>query len=125
MPTTNYVFHNQNPEGQRINDCVSKAISLATGLSYKTVNRLLAIVAQQYECDKLCVSCYQNLLTNYFGYKRYNCKKGTIVKDVLLDFPDDVLIIRIPGHLTCAKHGVILDTWDCTDFEVDCIWIID
>lgn len=103
---------------------MSRAIGLATGLSYRAVNRLLSITAQNFECDKLCVDCYQNLLSRYFGFKRYNCKSGTLVKDVIADFPDDVLIIRIEGHLTCSRFGTLMDTWDCLDYEVDCFWIV-
>lgn len=122
---SDYIYYNHNPENYRINDCVSRAIGTGTGLSYKTVNRLLAIVAEQYECDKLCVCCYKHLLSHYFGYKKYNCKPGTSVLDVSKEFPNDTLIIRIEGHLTCAKNGKVYDTWDCSNYEVDCFWIVD
>jgi hypothetical protein len=121
---SDYEYYNHNPEGERISDCVSRAIGTATGLSYKTVNRLLSKTAENFECDKLCVCCYKHLLSQLFGYEKYNCKPGVLVKDVLKDFNDCTLIIRIAGHLTCAKNGVILDTWNCSDYEVDCFWIV-
>lgn len=103
---------------------MSRAISLATGLSYKTTNRLLGIVAQTLDCDKLCVCCYKHLLSHYFGFKKYKCEAGTLVKDVLNDFADDIIIIRIEGHLTCGEYGKLKDTWNCADYEVDCLWIV-
>ena len=121
---SDYKYHNRNPVGARISDCVSRAISEATGLSYKTVNRLLAQVAEIHGCEKLCVCCYKHLLSHFLGYKKYNCKSGTLVSDVIRDFSDCTVIIRIQGHLTCAKNGVLLDTWDCSDREVDCFWIV-
>ena len=119
-----YEYYNRNPDGKRISDCVSRAISLATGLSYKTTNRLLSITAEKFGCDKLCVCCYKHLLTHYFGFKRYNCKPGTLVSDVVYDFSDSIVIIRIQGHLTCAKYGTLLDTWSCLDREADCLWVV-
>lgn len=121
---SDYEYYNHNPSGARINDCVSRAIGTATGLSYKTANRLLSQVGEMLNCDKLCVCCYKHLLSHILGYEKYICKSGTLVEDVLRDFSDSVLIIRIEGHLTCAKYGVLLDTWKCVDKEVDCFWIV-
>ena len=121
---SDYKYHNRNPEGARINDCVSRAISEATGLSYDATNRLLTTVADVYECEKLCVCCYKHLLSHFLGYKKYICKSDVSVSDVIRDFSDCIVIIRIEGHLTCAKNGVLLDTWDCSDREVDCFWIV-
>ena len=121
---SDYKFYNHNPTGARISDCVSRAIGTATGLSYKAVNRLLSQVAEIYQCDKLCVCCYKHLLSHFLGYKKYTCKAGTLVEDVLEDFSDFTVIIRIEGHLTCAKNGVLLDTWNCRDRNVDCFWIV-
>ena len=121
---SDYKYHNQNPLDARISDCVSRAISNATGLSYNATNRLLSTVAEIYECDKLCVCCYSHLLSHFLGYKKYVCEQNTLVSDVVKDFQDDVLIIRIDGHLTCAKHGRLLDTWDCSNREVDCFWVV-
>lgn len=121
---SDYKYYNHNPDDARISDCVSRAIGAGTGLSYKTVNRLLSKTAEIFECDKLCVCCYKHLLSHTFGYDRYICRRGITVSDVIEDFNTSTLIIRIQGHLTCAKNGVLLDTWDCSDKEVDCFWIV-
>ena len=121
---SDYRYYNHNPEDARISDCVSRAIGAGTGLSYKTVNRLLAKTAEMLNCDKLCVCCYKYLLSHFFGYDKYICSSGILVQDVIEDFPNDTLIIRITGHLTCAKNGELLDTWNCLDREVDCFWIV-
>lgn len=121
---SDYRYYNHNPDSYRINDCVSRAIGTATGLSYKTVNRLLAITSEAYDCDKLCVCCYKHLLSHYFGYAKHNCKGNITVAEIIDDYPQDTLIIRVTGHLTCAKNGVLLDTWNCSDCVVDCFWIV-
>lgn len=119
-----YEFYNHNPEGNRISDCVSRAIGTATGLSYTTTNRLLANTAQQLDCDKLCVCCYEHLLSEVLGFTRYCCEYKLTVRDIAKEFSEDVLIIRVNGHLTCAKYGTVLDTWDCSSRLVDCFWVI-
>lgn len=122
---SDYVYYNHNPDDYRINDCVSRAIGTGTGLSYRAVNRLLSIVAETYECEKLCVCCYKHLLSHYFGYEMVKCKFNKTVKMLIDEYPTETLIIRLEGHLTCAKNGKLLDTWDCSDFDVDCFWIVD
>lgn len=121
---SDYKYYNHNPEDSRVSDCVTRAIGGATGLSYKTVSRLLARTAQSLECDKLCVCCYKHLLTHTLGFKAYRCGGNITVKDVAKEFDNEILIIRIQGHLTCAKYGVVFDTWDCSDREVDCFWVV-
>lgn len=118
-----YKYYNRNPENFNMNDCVCRAISTVSGLSYETTNRLLTRIAKKYDCDKLYCSCYSHLLTHVFGYEKYICKTDKTIADVIHDFPNNKLIIRIKGHLTAAIKGKIYDTWDCSDKLVDCFWI--
>ena len=108
-----------------INDCVCRAISTATGLKYEAVNNLLELTASENSCDKLCICCYDNLLTGTLCYRRINCNFQQTVSDVATTYSNNTLIIRIEGHLTCSIHGVIVDIWECTDDLVDCFWIIN
>ena len=55
------------------------------------------------------------------GAKREN----KTVLEIARDNPDKTLIIRISGHLTCAKSGTIYDIWDCTNEIVDVYWIVE
>lgn len=120
----NYRYYNRNPYDIRINDCVCRAISTATNLSYIAVDRLLSKTAKRNKCAKLCVCCYDNLLSGKLGYQKYKCKNGETVADIVKSFPNNKLIIRIDGHLTSAAYGMLYDTWNCSDKIVDCFWII-
>lgn len=122
---TKFLYYNRNPYKIRMNDCVCRAISTATNLSYIAVDRLLSAVARRHKCPKLCVCCYEHLLSGEFKYKKYRCKNNETVSDIVKDFPNDILIIRIDGHLTSSINGKLYDTWDCYDRAVDCFWIID
>jgi hypothetical protein len=117
-------FHNHNPDNAIEEDCVCRAISMATGLKYKAVNNLLALSADYNHCDRLCLCCYRHLLEDVLLYNGYDCDFERTVYDVVERHSDKKLLIRIDGHLTCSIYGTIVDIWDCSDELVDCFWIV-
>jgi hypothetical protein len=119
-----FEYYNRNPEGKREQDCVCRAISTATGLEYQAVDRALEFVAENYECDKLCLCCYYHLLEKVFGYIRIDCNFEVTVNELVKLHPCEKLIIRVQSHLTCGVFGKTFDIWDCTDELVDCYWIV-
>lgn len=116
-----YQFYNAEPEGERLEDCVIRAMSLALQAPYYRIVDLLSKNGEYYSCEEVCLTCYEKLLQNLGFTKQmaYNKK----VKDVAK--LGSVVLIRIPGHLTCSIDGVVFDIWDCSEKEVDCYWIID
>ena len=125
MAKDNYMYYNRNPRDIHTQDCVCRAISTATGLKYEAVNNLLDLTADENECEKLCVCCYEYLLTGTLCYHCKHCNFKRTVSDVAQSYPRNKLIIRVKGHLTCSIFGTILDIWDCNDELVDCYWIVD
>lgn len=121
---TNFHYHNQNPQNEVGEDCVTRAISLASGLSYKVVGNLLELIAEKNNCEKLCVCCYHHLLEDIFDYRVKYVKDGKRVGEIAKEYPNNRLIVRIEGHLTCCMYGVCFDIWDCTEEKVDCFWIV-
>ena len=119
-----YLYYNREPNEEEKDDCVCRAISTATNLKYEAVENLLKLTAEEYRCDKLCVSCYENLLSNIFCYPIRYCKNGETVGNIAKMYSDRKVIIRIDGHLTCGFYSTVLDIWDCTDKKVDCYWVI-
>ena len=120
-----YRYYNRRPDGAEIEDCVCRAISTATGLKYEAVENLLALTSCNYECDKLSVDCYHNLLDGTLCYKQRTCKHNETVGELSERYRDKRLIIRINGHLTCSLYGTIVDIWDCTNKTVDVFWIVE
>lgn len=116
-------FYNRNPHKYRLNDCVCRAISTATGLNYKAVDNLLKLTANTYTCEPLCVCCYNYLLENILNYERRDSTNKT-VSDIADIYNDRTVIIRIEEHLTVAVKGTILDTWNCSKEIVDCYWLV-
>lgn len=122
---TDYQYYNHNPNNLVLKDCVCRAISTATSLKYEAVNNLLELTANDNNCEKLCVCCYDYLLTDTLCYRRMDCDFKYNVSEVASQYPRNKLIIRVEGHLTCSIFGTILDLWDCLDELVDCYWIVD
>ena len=48
-----YKYHNENPNGYHIPDCVIRAIKLALNIPYYKVVELLALNGKEFKCDCL------------------------------------------------------------------------
>ena len=122
---SNYTYYNRNPKHDIKEDCVCRAISTATGLEYNSIINLLSWTSAIYDCDKLNVGCYCNLLNEVFKFRCYVCYEGEDVSYIARCFPRSKLIIRVEGHLTCSMYGNISDIWDCSKEIVDKFWIVE
>lgn len=69
-----YKVYNRNPEGDRLPDCVTRAISLGTGADYRDVQKMLHINGDEKDCDDLCVECYSHMLDE-IGYPKLDGNK--------------------------------------------------
>lgn len=123
MSKNNFLYRNVNPDNESINDCVTRAISTATGLKYHAVENLLVLSANKFGCDALVMSCYQNLLEKVLCYRGHDCH-GEKVGDIAERFSKHKVLIRIDRHLTCSMHGIIWDLWDCSEKRATKYWVI-
>ena len=119
------MYFNARPDREREEDCVCRAITVATGLRYETIEKLLAMIGDYFDCDELFVECYARLLEDIFGYKSVKCFHAETVEDIARDYPNNKVLIRINGHLTVAMFSLILDTWDCSQELADRFWIVE
>lgn len=122
--TNDFLYHNVNPDKSVEEDCVTRAISLASGMPYKAVSKLLDITSMEHECDRLCVCCYHHLLEDTLGYRVKFVNGYNTVGEVAEEYKRNAIIVRIEGHLTACMYGVCVDIWDCTKEKVDCLWIV-
>lgn len=116
-----YRFYNKNPLNKYEDDCVIRAISCATNKSWDYVYDYLSDIAQ-YEgtlMDK------RDFVRNYLDrtYQRLDGIKGKVGYVSAL-FSDSIVLITMDGHITCSKYGIIYDTFDCRDREVEDIWLV-
>lgn len=121
---TNFIFYNANPKYERIGDCVIRAISLALNKNYYDILYELFSISNYFNCDMIVRDCYMNLLNNEYNLKNLD-GMGKTVDEVVDDFRDNVLIMRLEGHLTMSKYGDVIDTWDTRNEIVDNFWIVE
>ena len=118
-----FIYTNVNPEQLLINDCVTRAISLATDSDYFDIQEKLYLTSSLFSCDRLSVQCYENLLENVFGCEPVYCY-GMTVGEFAEDNPVGVFLVRIQGHLTTIIDGDIRDTWDTSNEICDLAWYV-
>lgn len=121
---TDFLYYNANPSKKIEKDCVTRAIAVATKIPYKAVGELLKSTAEKNGCDELCVCCYHTLLEDTLGYEVKFPQNSKTVIEIAKQYRENVLIVRIKGHLTSCFYGTCVDIWDCTQEEVDCFWIV-
>lgn len=116
-----FKYYNENPLNRYEDDCVIRAISCATDRSWDYVYDYLSDIAQ-YEgtlFDK------REFVRNYLDrtYKRLDGIYGTVGEASGM-FPNNTLLITMQGHIVCSKNGIIYDTFDCRDREVEYVWLV-
>ena len=116
-----YKYYNANALNRYEDDCVIRALSCATGKSWDYVYDYLSDIAQ-YEGTLLDK---REFVRNYLDrtYKRIPNMYGKVGK-VSAIFPNNTLLITMNGHITCSKDGIIYDTFDCRDAEVEDVWLV-
>lgn len=115
-----FVYYNRNPDGDKENDCVTRAISLACDLPYSKVRKMLYHTAKLLNCEKLCIMCYKFLIEDVLKCKRVNCD-GMYPADFADLNPGGVYLLRMNGHICCLMHGAIYDIFDSRYMD----WLTD
>lgn len=116
-------YLNINPLSLTESDCVTRAIALATGYSYTEIQDKLYYISQLLECERLCVCCYQHLLSDVFKYDKVYCHNMT-VSEFAQQHPKGIYLIRMPGHLSVLVNGMVYDTWDCSYETLTDVWCV-
>lgn len=119
-----YVYYNVNPLSLEEQDCVIRAISLATSTPYEEVISLLEETKDTFQCEALCMCCYSYLLDNYFKFDKIKVS-GMTSKEVAKIHPYGIYLIRMDGHLSCMINGCVYDIWDCSNEIITDCWKVD
>ena len=116
-----YRFYNANARGLFENDCTVRAISMATGKSWDDVYEHLSDIAQ-FEGTMMDD---RNFINRYLSTKYEEVPYlSETVGEVAEDYPDNILLITMNGHITCSKYGVIYDSFDPSDKIAENAWIV-
>ena len=114
-------YWNVNPQGEKHNDCVTRAITFATKLPYPKIRKKLYHTAKLLECAKLCPTCYSFAIQEVFGGVPVHCE-GMTIGEFADKHPKGTYLIRIKGHLTVIQDNICYDLWNCLNRECDLAW---
>lgn len=117
------IYYNRNPDGNKESDCVTRAISLASGLPYSSVRKKLYHMSELLNCEKLCVCCYRHLLDDIFKYPRVECE-GYTVEEFADMHPQGSYLVRMSGHITTIIDGNIWDIFNCGKELCTDAWLV-
>jgi hypothetical protein len=117
----NFRYYNVNPNGEHRNDCVTRAISLASGMSYAETRKKLRSVATLFDCERICMSCYKHLIENVLYCKPLDCD-GMTVEEFADMHPYGTYLVRMNQHISCIIDNTIYDIFNCRDHLLTNAW---
>lgn len=112
-----FIETNANPFGANIDDCIIRAITLATEKDYQEVFDGLCNIAdeKEWDIDELRT---MDVYLKSLGWESYEID-GYIptVKQYANKFTDPSIVI-VRGHATFTKDGNVYDTWSPNRYKV-------
>jgi hypothetical protein len=113
----------------RTNDCVTRAIAIATGISYQTVYDAINEIGELDDSGSnarmgVFKSTYNEYLGSLGWFWTPTMKVGQGCKVHLHpeELPSGILVVKVSRHLTVVKDGVIHDTEDCSREGKRCVY---
>lgn len=119
-----------------VGDCVTRAISIASGKDYKEVYDAINELAKSERITKrkkgrssarngVYKDTAKAYIENVLGWKWHptmNIGQGCKVHMKSDELPSGVIIVRLSKHLACIKDGVLYDTYDCSREGTRCVY---
>ena len=112
-----FIETNANPYNVNIDDCIIRAITLATGKQYFDVFDDMIKIAddKDWEIDEIRTA---NEYLKGLGWQMYDVLgKAPTVKQYSKMYSDPEIVV-VNGHATFTKDGNIYDTWNCSRYHV-------
>ena len=110
-----YVYFNPNPAGQRVGDCVIRAISKLTGQDWEQT--YIGVAVQGYiSYDMPSSNAVWAEYLRRRGFRRYvipdTCPNCYTVKDFCIDNPQGAFLLATGSHVVTVIDGDYYDAWD-------------
>lgn len=115
-----YKYYNANVNGNFVNDCVIRAISIAENKSWTETYDELSRIAKTNGILLDDVNFVETLLD--YRYFRVPTYKNESVGDFILKHPKGTYLITMNGHITVSINGTIYDTFDCRKRILKDVW---
>lgn len=110
-----WIKTNANPHNKRVGDCVVRAISTATGMTWHQVYAALYRLGW-YESDMMNSNKVWGLYLYLLGFDPFilpdACPECVTVREFTKFFPTGTYIIGTGSHAVAVIDGDYYDTWD-------------
>ena len=120
-----WVRCNPNPLGKQANDCVVRAIAIATERSWKDVYQDLCRMGR-IECDMPSSNAVWGLYLQEEGFRQFllpeSCPRCVTVRAFSERFPMGTYIIGTGTHAVTVMDGDYYDSWDSGDEVPTYFW---
>lgn len=123
-----WVKYNPNPLGKAANDCVVRAIAVATERSWQDVYEDLCRMGR-IECDMPSSNAVWGLYLQKMGFRQFllpeSCPRCVTVRAFCERFPFGTYIIGTGHHAVACIDGSYIDSWDSGDEVPTIFWKVD
>ena len=117
--------YNPNPQGNRVGDCVIRAISKITNQTWEKTYCELVIYGLMM-CDMPSANHVWGKYLKDKGYKRHipadDCPDCYTVEDFANEHFKGKFILALNGHVIAVEDGSWFDTWNSKDEIVQYYW---
>jgi hypothetical protein len=115
IPVQKWVSYNANPDGDRVGDCVIRALSAALGKTWEET--YVGVCVQGFLMrDMPSADRVWGAFLRSQGFRRHLIDADPAdcytVRDFCEDHPDGEYILAISGHVVFVRNGCYMDSWD-------------
>ena len=120
-----FIKTNPNPNGMYVEDCVIRAIAIATNRSWDDIFVHLCLQAFIMKNMPSVNKVWGNYLSS-IGFERYSlpitCPDCYTIRDFCNDNPVGIFILATGSHVVAVIDGDYYDAWDSGDEMPIAVW---
>lgn len=120
-----YIHANPNPNGMYVEDCVIRAIAIATNRSWDDIFVHICLQAYIMKNMPSVNKVWGNYLSS-IGFVSYpvldRCPDCYTIRDFCRDYPFGTFILATGSHVVCVIDGDYYDAWDSGDEQPISVW---
>ena len=124
-----FSYLNLHPQQKKVRDCVKRAIAFVSDTPYEQIAKELNELKKEIKSKVFNDNKNWKEYVSRKGWEKlsFPSEKGKVRMNgerFCQQFPKGTYLLRMAGHLTAVKDGVIYDTWDCSQKCVYTAWKI-
>lgn len=113
-----WIYVNPNPCRTETEDCVVRAIAVATDRTWEEVHLDLCELSRRM-CTMPSVNWLWGTYLKQHGFKQFllsgNCPECITIRKFCAMYPSGTYIVGTGHHAVCIRDGCYLDAWDSGD----------